>query len=189
MAAFDFVLTLLSFIYTLALTHLLMGAARMIRHRRDLIFSWPHALWMIFAFLLALANWLALWDFHNFKVMDLATFAGAVALCVAVYFISAFVTPEFEGSEDFDLVRFQDSQRATYLTAMLAMMALTFLLNIGAGEEGVSNWANQNGFVLGMMAPIVAALFVRARWVQVLAPLLEIVAIVGFALICYPRLG
>jgi hypothetical protein len=43
---FDFVITFLAFIYALALTHLLLAAAHMIRHRRELIFDWAHALWM-----------------------------------------------------------------------------------------------------------------------------------------------
>ncbi len=77
MSPFEFVLTLVSFIYALAIAHLLMGAARMIRYRHELVFSWPHRLWMTFTFVGLLAAWLSLWDFHTKKVVDLATFGGA----------------------------------------------------------------------------------------------------------------
>jgi hypothetical protein len=56
--AFDFIILFLSFIYTLGLTHLLLAATRMIRHRRTVIFSWPHALWMVAALGMLSGNWL-----------------------------------------------------------------------------------------------------------------------------------
>ena len=46
MKSFEFLILFFTFAFALALTHLLFAATRMIRHRRTLIFSWPHALWM-----------------------------------------------------------------------------------------------------------------------------------------------
>ncbi len=189
MTPFDFVLTLLSFIYSLALAHLLTGAARMIRHRRKLVFSWPHALWMTSAFLLALANWLSLWAFHSFRVVDLPMFAGAVALCAGMYFVSAFVTPEFEKPEDFDLVRFHETQRFTYITANLVLLTLALGLNAGAGAIGVRSWASDNAPNLAMVLPLLAALFLRNTSVQLLAPLILNLALIFGMLLSHPRLS
>ena len=49
MNPFEFIILFFSFIYTLALTHLLFAWTRMIRHRRQLVLSWPHLLWMLVA--------------------------------------------------------------------------------------------------------------------------------------------
>jgi hypothetical protein len=77
---FEFIILFFSFIYTLALTHLLFAATRMIRHRRELVFSWPHALWMLNALLLLVGNWMSLWDFHRQKTLSLAVIVGGSSL-------------------------------------------------------------------------------------------------------------
>ncbi|MFX4501401.1 hypothetical protein ABTA59_19515, partial [Acinetobacter baumannii] len=71
MHPFEFIILFFSFIYTLALTHILFAATRMIRHRRQLVFSWPHALWMANALVFLAANWLSLWDLHESKTLTL----------------------------------------------------------------------------------------------------------------------
>jgi hypothetical protein len=85
---FEFIILFFSFIYTLALTHLLLAAARMIRRRRSLVFSWPHALWMMNALLL---------------LMSLPVILGGFALVGAMYLICALIAPDFEDRDDLDL--------------------------------------------------------------------------------------
>jgi hypothetical protein len=79
---FEFIIVLFSFIYTLGLTHLLFAATRMIRHRRIVVFSWPHVLWMAAAPFLLAGNWLSLWDFHTLQTISLTTIAGGFGLVV-----------------------------------------------------------------------------------------------------------
>jgi hypothetical protein len=186
---FDFILALVSFVYALAIAHLLRGAARMIRHRRDLIFSWPHGLWMAFTFLGLLAAWLTLWDFHAMKAINLATFAGAVVVCVGLYLTAALVTPEFDDPEDYNLIRFHGRQRATYLSVNLALCAVALGLNIAAGAEGVANWLKESGPSLALAAPIAAALLIRNRLVQIAAPAVAIGMVLAFVWIFYPSIG
>jgi hypothetical protein len=186
---FEYVLLLVSFVYTLALTHLLMGAARMIRHRRELKFSWPHALWMAFAFTLVILNWISQWDFHTLKTIDLATLGGAIALSVGIYFVSALVTPEFEREEHYDLVAYHRTQGPTYVGAVLALALLAMALNFGALAEGVQSWAEQNLLVAAMLLPAGAALIWRRQAVvQALAPALELAAAAWFLAAYYPKL-
>ena len=78
MSSFDFVITFLAFIYALALTHLLLAAAHMIRHRRELVFDWAHGLWMLAALGILWANWISLWDFHGLRTLSLWAFAGSL---------------------------------------------------------------------------------------------------------------
>jgi hypothetical protein len=86
---FEFIIVFLSFIYTLGLTHLLFAATRMVRHRRTLIFSWPHAFWMFAVLLILLDNWIALWDFHTLNEITLGVLVGGAVLSVVQYFICA----------------------------------------------------------------------------------------------------
>jgi hypothetical protein len=188
MTPFDYVLTLISFIFALALTHLLMGAARMVRHRSQLTFSWPHALWMAVVFADLVINWLGFWDAHLLKVIDLATVAVVVAMSTAQYLVAALVTPEFESAKDFDLVRFQEEQGRTYLTALVVFGVIGLAVNGAGSLEGIG-WAQQNGIVLAMFVPTLAALFIRRPAVQILAPLAEMALLVWFALAFYPRIA
>lgn len=185
MRPFDFVILFFSFIYTLALTHLLLAAARMVRHRRQIVFSWPHALWMMTAFALLSGNWLSLWDIHAQAVLSLWLIASFFGLVVVQYYICAVLAPDFEDPDDYDLRRFHERERSTYLLGFLALMAYSLAINTAAG---VQNWGQENLITLAFIPPIGAAIFVRRTWVQVLAPALTLVLAILFPVLYYPSL-
>jgi hypothetical protein len=99
------------------------------------------------------------------------------------------VTPEFEERGDEDLVKFHVTQGPAYLVALLALVAIAIALNAAAQIEGVSKWGAENSLVVAMAAPIVAALAIPRRLVQLLAPAIEIVLFVWFAVAYYPRIA
>ena len=103
MTAFEFIIVFLSFAYALAFSHVLFAAARMIRHRRELIFSWPHALWMADAVMLLFSNWISLYDFRAMQVMSIGTILTLFAFVTTLYFTCALVTPDFEDG-DYDMM-------------------------------------------------------------------------------------
>ncbi|HEV2364122.1 MAG TPA: hypothetical protein VGS12_08000 [Caulobacteraceae bacterium] len=88
---FEFIILFLSIIYTLALNHLLHAAARMIRYRRRIVFSWPHALWMLDTLVILLVNWLSLWDFAHKQVLSLGFIAGVLGFVIIQYFVCTLV--------------------------------------------------------------------------------------------------
>ena len=73
MTAFEHVTALLSFVYALALTHLLARIAELIVARERVKFSGLLALGMANAILLVFADWLSLWDLRSIKSRDLAS--------------------------------------------------------------------------------------------------------------------
>lgn len=189
MNPFEFVILFFSFIYTLALTHLLFAWTRMIRHRRQLTFSWPHLLWMLAALISLADNWISLWDFRGEKSLALGPLAGVFLFVVIVYFQCALVSPDFEGGETYDMRRFHEREGPTYIAAMLAMGVASIAINQFAGMEmGVVNWLNENGLVFAMLVPPIAALTVKRPWMQWLAPATEIVLTVAYGIIYYPVL-
>ena len=189
MRPFEFIILFLSFIYTLALTHLLFAATRMIRHRRSLVFSWPHALWMVNALLLLTGNWLALWDFHRMDAIPLAIIATALLLVGIQYFVCALVSPDFEEGEAFDLGAFHAREGRTYTVGFLVLSLVALGVNAAAGTgAGVQKWADQNAIVLAMILPILVSLFIRARWAQLGAPLVLGGLMISYLVIYYPVL-
>ena len=73
MAPFEHVTALLSFVYALALTHLLARAAELVIARERVRFSGLLTLAMINALTLVYANWLSIWDLHTVQSWDLAS--------------------------------------------------------------------------------------------------------------------
>jgi len=189
MKPFEFVVLFLSFIFTLALTHLLFAATRMIRDRRKIVFSWPHALWMLCALALLFANWLSLWDFNSNGPISIGTVVSGFLYTVLQYFMCALMAPDFEAGDRHDLKEFHAREGRSYLSAFLAVVVISLALNAAAGWElGIANWSNQNIPVGMMVPPILLAMFVRRQWVQVAAPLIFLGIISAFPAIYYPVL-
>lgn len=185
MRPFDFIILFFSFIYTLALTHLLSAAALMVRHRRKIVFSWPLLLWMLTAFALLSGNWLSLWDFHDQPVLSLWLIANAFGLVVVQYYICVVLAPDLGDGEDYDLRRFHERERRTYLVGFLALIAYSLALNT---DTGIQKWGSQNLITLAFIPPILAAIFIRRTWVQVLAPIFTLCLGILFPILYYPAL-
>jgi hypothetical protein len=189
MGPFEFIITLLSFVYSLALAQLLFGVARMVRHRRSLKLSLAHAIWMVNTGLLLIMNWITLWDFRGQKTLTLATIATAIGFAVLLYLVSAFVTPDLEQTEDHDLTAFHQRESPVYIGAMLLGAIASIAINAGAGGLGVANWASQNALLLGTLPLLILAFIFRRGWLHIALALANTGPIVAFLVIYYPRLS
>jgi hypothetical protein len=189
MHPFDFIIVFLSFIYALALTHLLFAATRMIRHRRELIFSWPHALWMLAIALTLGANWLSLWDFHTLQDVGLATIVAGLVFSTVQYFVCALVSPDFEVGETYDMRMFHEREYRSYIGAYLVLFAISIVLNYAAGAGlAIQNWAAQNAIVIVMGLLVIPPFFTARNWVHVLCAAAMIATSIAFTILYYPVL-
>jgi hypothetical protein len=189
MHPFEFIILFFSFIYTLALTHLLFAGTRMVRHRRQLVLSWPHLLWMLVALGNLAANWISLWDFRSEGSLSLGTIAIGFVLVIINYALCALVSPDFEGGETYDMKRFHECEGPTYIGAMLALVLASIAVNFWAGAAlDISNWADENYVVTANLVPLALALAVKRPWAQLLAPATLLAIVVAYAVIYYPAL-
>ena len=189
MHAFDFIMLFFSFIYALALTHVLLAVNAMIRYRRKITFSLPHAIWMFDALLAVSINWISLWDFHETQVLSLGAIAGGFVLSIAQYLVCALVSPDFENDRDFDLRLFQNEQYRSYLSAFLVLIAVSIGVNIGGGTMlGIQKCTSENALVLPMLPAIAIPLFVRNQWIQIAGAVIFAILNIAYLLIYYPVL-
>jgi hypothetical protein len=187
--AFDFAITFFSFIFALGLAHLLLAFAYMIRHRKDIRFSLPQAIWMLAAVVLLLANWVSLWDFHSFGTVALSSIVVGFVFSVNLYLICALVVPELGSDEWRDLREFHARQGKTYMAAFAIVEILSVAANFAAGSDmGVAKWTSENDLVLGMVPCALVPIFVRARAVQIGAALGFLGLIVAYLIVYYPQL-
>lgn len=190
MRPFEFIILFFSFIYTLALTHLLFAWTRMIRHRRQLVFSWPHSLWMLIALVNLGANWISLWDFRTDGNLSLGTIVGGFLFVIINYFVCALVSPDFEGGETYDMKRFHMCEGPTYISAVLVLIASSIVFNFLAGATlNVTHWSNENVLVVAMLVPVIAALVWKHQWMQIVAPAVLLVMNIAYTVIFYPVLA
>jgi hypothetical protein len=187
--AFDFIMLFFSFIYALALTHLLLAVNAMIRRRRRIKFSLPHAIWMFGALLAVWINWISLWDFHEERVVSLGAIVGGFVLGIAQYLVCASVSPDFKEARDFDLRLFETEQRRSYLSAFLVLVAVSIGVNIGGSVLGVQKWMSENALVIPMLAAVVFPLFARNKWVQIAGGAMFAGLNIAYLLIYYPSLS
>jgi len=189
MNPFEFIILFFSFIYTLALTHLLFTWTRMVRHRRQLTFSWPHFLWMMVSLGNLSVNWLSLWDFRTDGSLALGTIVAGFLFVVINYFVCALVSPDFEGGETYDMKQFHECEGPTYIGVTLVLIATSITINFLAGSQlGVSNWSNENKLVVTFIIPPLLALAVKRPWAQLAAPVALLTGIISYAVIYYPVL-
>jgi len=166
MAAFDHVVILLSFVYALALTHLLSRMAGMLFARERVRFSGLLFFWMIAAILLVFLNWLSLWDAHGMRVWSLYSIVMQFLFAVAQYFVCAMAAPEYPAEGVIDMEALFWRTRGPLYGLLLAVSLLAILANMDLMQVNAAMFFRQNILILVFSLPIGLALAVRARWAQ-----------------------
>jgi len=190
MSPFEFIIIFFAFVYSLALAHLLFAWTRMIRHRRQITFSWPHLLWMLVAMFLLAVDWLSTWDYRTFDKLSLVEISSGFLFVMLNYFFCALVSPDFEGGETYDLKRFHSTEGRTYILVFVATVTIAIVENFLAGEKlGITKQGVENAFVLFQLPLSLLPLLVKRAWVQIVAPAVILVTIVAYAATFYPVLA
>jgi hypothetical protein len=187
---FDFIILFFSFVYALALTHLLLSVTSMIRYRSKITFSGPPLVWMFVALAFLVINWISLWDFHDLQTISIWPIATLFVLNVNVYLFCALISPEFKSDDDFNLRTFQERQRTAYLSAAASLVVVALIVNVAAGAGlGVQKWAQENAIVLAMIPAVGIPLLVKRQDVQIVAGLALIVLSLAYLAVFYPVLA
>jgi hypothetical protein len=167
MGAFDHVVLLLSFVYALALTHLLSRIGGLLNARERVRFSGLQALAMLNAIALVYSNWLALWDIHGISEWDLFSITSQFAFALVQYFICALAAPEVSDDGAVDLDAFYFRNRRPFYGMFLLLLASAFVANVTfLKTPNPSLFFKENATTLAFIPPILLSLLVSARWAQ-----------------------
>lgn len=168
MGAFDHIILLLSFVYALAIAHLLTTVAMLIRQSARVRFSALHAAWMWNALMVIMANWIGFWDMRTLPDWTVATIFFTFGMAFVNYLQAALVCPEVIAGEALDLVEFQARERRRILGSAAGSCVLAALANFVYGSAfGVISWNAANLAVVPMAVATLAATVWRWRWLQV----------------------
>lgn len=167
MASFDFVLLLLSFVYALALGHILTRLGGLLLARERAVFSGLLALAVLNAVTQIFIGWLALWDFRDVAGWDLYTITLFFIAAILLFLMGVAVSPEAPAEGAIDLEAFYwKNYRLFYwlyvglLGAYIAICAV-YLRTSQPGLALEQALGNAPYLVISLIA-----IFVRVKWVQ-----------------------
>jgi hypothetical protein len=178
MHAFDFIVLLFSFVYAAAVAQVLGTAAEIVIAAKRIRLSWLNAGWMLMSLLMTCAWWIGLWDLHDLKEWTIGVIGFFFFVAAGFYVLTRMVSPRIPHDGAVDLVAFHAEEGRKYLVAFTALALITAGTNSVLGQaSGAGQWQAQNLAVIPMaLAAALAAVFIRTRWVQVAALVVELAA-------------
>ena len=168
MRAFDFIMTLYSFVYALGVAQILSTVGDMIRAGKRIRFSWLNACWMLNILLAIVAWWLSLWDLRaetNWPMLTvLVFFAVACLLYVLARMVSAPIPAD--GPVDLQAYHREEGRKYAGLFANECAITISTVFLYGSASQ---NWIASNLATWPTLAASVAAALTNNRWVQSIA--------------------
>jgi len=161
--AFELVLILLSFVYALALTHVLSRIGVLVLAFNRVRFSGLLALAMLNAVVQVFLGWLLLWDFRNVQ-WDLFSILAQFVLAIMSYFICVFAAPS---DGDVDMEALYSLRRRPFYFSVLILYVLSLGANVTllkTPEVPLLLRMNEISFL--SLPPIILPLCTPNRWAQ-----------------------
>lgn len=167
MTPFEFVVILLSILFSIAIAHMLQSVAGLVRGWGRVRFSWLHVVWMLAIFITVLANWVSIWELRGIREWTASYMLLLVLAVLLQYFSCVLVSPEATPDETIDLVAFQQTQGPRYLFAFGLLNTISIPLNlVTADMYEVSMWGWQNIAQAPAAVLTFAAIFARPVWAK-----------------------
>ncbi|HST30365.1 MAG TPA: hypothetical protein VLK27_05945 [Chthoniobacterales bacterium] len=190
MSAFEHVTALLSFVYALALTHLLARIAELIIARDRVKFSGLLALGMFNAVVMVFANWLSIWDLRSLKIWDLGSITVQFLFAVAIYIICVLVGPKVPDEGPLDLEDFFWRQRRYFYGTVVTCVFLSLIANLAfLNTTNTSLFVKENLTNLPMFIPTILGLVSDKRWAQWAAGLSLLAMMLVYTIMFCSQLG
>ncbi len=175
MRAFDYIITLLSFVYALAIAHLLATVAELVRARKRVRFSWLNAAWMLIGLLTAVGWWIGMWDMRALSAWSTPMIGFLFLVAFVLYLQIRFTCPDVPTEGEIDLPAFHRGSGRDYIAAYAVVAAMTIAANLLFGEMGsVREMIVQNLAVAPMFVIALIAVVSFRPWVQIGAAVAEL---------------
>ncbi len=172
MRAFDYVVVLMSFVFALALTHVLSRVGEVLLARERVRHSGLQVLTIVNAVVTVYLDWLTLWDARTLQVWTLPATTVLFVFSAANYFTCVAATPEVQAEGPVDLDASYWKNRRLFWGMILALNVLAIPVNaLFLGSQSPQLFYSTSLATLPFFAPPLLALLVKAKWAQWVAGL------------------
>lgn len=167
---FENVSILLSFVYAVALTHLLTSATELIWARDRIRFSGLFVLWFVIGGLMVVINWLAFGGLSGMKHWTTLEAVLQFLSAAVQYFTCSLISirPKEEGV--IDLPAFYQRQRPGLMIAYLGLGVMAMILDYRDSAETAgltaSSWLAEDAAILPMIVAVAIAGWARPLRLQ-----------------------
>ena len=179
MHAFDYLVTLFSFVFAMAVAHVLATAGDLVVASRRLTFSWVNAGWILTVLLAVIAWWLGIWDLRKQGTWPTNTIALFFCAVCGLYVLARIVCPRVPMEGQIDLREFHRCEGRKYMVgygafAMFTVATNTYFGMASGATSSAGSWLSQNAAVIPMAIAAFVAGFVTHCRVQVTAVAVEL---------------
>jgi hypothetical protein len=174
MHAFDYLVTLFSFVFAMAIAHVLATVGDMVVASRRLTFSWLNTGWIVAILLGVISWWLGIWDLHGRASWPTVTIAFFFCAACGLYVLSRIVCPRIPDEGPIDIREFHRCEGSKYmigfgLFAIFSVATNTYFGMATGATSSAGSWLTQNAAVIPMAAASFAAGFLASKLVQAIA--------------------
>jgi hypothetical protein len=167
---FEHVTILLSFVFAIALTHLLSTATELVLARDRVRFSGLHTLLMANALLSLVVNWLSFWGLIVIKRWTVTEVLLQFAAAIIQYFTCSTLSVWARDDETVDVPAIFEKQRPVIFGSFVALMLIGMIQNYWDRNNtaGLSPtaWIGEDLEILPILTAVVIAGWARPRWLQ-----------------------
>ncbi|HUO90622.1 MAG TPA: hypothetical protein VMU08_15710 [Rhizomicrobium sp.] len=170
MTAFDHVIVLLSFVYAIALTHLLSRIGSVINAYKRVNWSGLLALAVMNAAVILIMNWLSLLGYRNQSDWNVLDVAVQLWMAIQLYFWCFVALPEIPTDGTIDLEAVYWKQRRIYYIAGLVSIPAAVAVNLEYLKTPLAAFVVQSNMIaFAGSVPMLFAIWRPERWAQWLA--------------------
>jgi hypothetical protein len=186
MDAFSYLSVLISIVLGLGLTHLLAGAAKLMRFRAEVRLYAPSLIWIGLLFLLHVQIWWAVFELREVSDWTFFSFLLVLAIPTLAYLLSALLIPDFDRESTIDLKASYFENRRWFFGLFTLIPLVSLLQELAI--SGAIRWDADPVFRLGFLAlGVVGFSTQHERTHGWLAPI-GLVAFAGYILSLFLRL-
>ena len=189
MGAFEHVMTLISFVLALQITHLLITVVEIVRAGERVRLSWIHAGWMAVGLLNAAGWWIGLWDYHGIAQWPITSIFYNLAAVLTSFLSVAFTCPRISENTTLDLWEFHLAHRKQYIGFATITSALALGEELYYGNVyGVAGQYLQAFITLPMVIFELTGILSPNIWVQRISIVGTLLCSFAFFAFCEPVL-
>src|SRR6266702_4763789 len=170
---FQHITVLFSFVFAIALTHVLSSVSKLILARDRVGFSGLHALWMINALMVLLINWISIWQLEAVKHWSVGEIMVQLGWAIPQYFTCSLISMPVGNEGVIDMHAFYERQRPVLFSAFALMYIMSMVATFADQNnfEGwrPGDWIGAELLVLPMLIAALVAGWAKPRWLQWIA--------------------